>query len=151
MHAKIKNNVVVEYPIVNLRQYLSDTSLPADLTVDSGLPAGFVYVRPAPIPEYDYNTQILVLDPQPRNVDGLWYSFYNAVNMNPQQLAEHIARQSQVVRSQRNQKLTESDWTQIADATVDKAAWAVYRQALRDISNQAGFPTAVTWPAPPTA
>jgi hypothetical protein len=45
--------------------------------------------------------------------------------------------------------LTQSDWTQLADAPVDKAAWAVYRQALRDITLQAGFPFTVDFPVAP--
>ena len=53
------------------------------------------------------------------------------------------------VRSTRNAKLTASDWTQVADAPVDQAAWATYRQALRDIPSQAGFPNEVTWPTEP--
>jgi len=53
------------------------------------------------------------------------------------------------IRTERDIKLTESDWTQVADAPVDKAAWATYRQALRDIPSQAGFPNEVTWPVEP--
>jgi len=53
------------------------------------------------------------------------------------------------VRSIRNDKLKECDWTQIADSTADKAAWATYRQALRDISSQEGFPWTITWPDAP--
>ena len=53
------------------------------------------------------------------------------------------------IRTERDAKLTESDWTQVADAPVDKAAWATYRQALRDIPSQAGFPNEVTWPVEP--
>lgn len=53
------------------------------------------------------------------------------------------------VRAQRNQLLAESDWTQVADAPVDRAAWAAYRQDLRDIPNQAGFPLNVSWPTKP--
>ena len=53
------------------------------------------------------------------------------------------------VRQQRNTLLSDSDWTQMPDAPVDKAAWAAYRQALRDIPNQAGFPQDVTWPDKP--
>ena len=52
-------------------------------------------------------------------------------------------------RTERNRLLSESDWTQIADATVDKAAWATYRQALRDLPQQAGFPTTINWPVKP--
>jgi hypothetical protein len=53
------------------------------------------------------------------------------------------------VRSERNDLLSASDWTQVADAPVDQAAWASYRQALRDVPEQAGFPHDVAWPAKP--
>jgi hypothetical protein len=53
------------------------------------------------------------------------------------------------IRTERDAKLTESDWTQVADAPVDQAAWATYRQALRDIPDQAGFPNEVNWPTAP--
>lgn len=53
------------------------------------------------------------------------------------------------VRAERNGLLTASDWTQVADAPVDKEAWAAYRQALRDITAQPGFPWTVTWPEMP--
>jgi len=56
---------------------------------------------------------------------------------------------SQSIRAQRNKLLKESDWTQVADALVDKAAWATYRQALRDITKQDGFPVNVEFPAEP--
>jgi len=44
------------------------------------------------------------------------------------------------VRAQRDRLLAASDWTQLADAPVDQAAWATYRQALRDLPEQEGFP-----------
>jgi hypothetical protein len=52
-------------------------------------------------------------------------------------------------RTKRNQLLAASDWTQVIDAPVDQAAWAVYRQALRDITAQAGFPETINWPVAP--
>lgn len=54
------------------------------------------------------------------------------------------------VRNQRNTLLTASDWTQVEDTSADKAAWAIYRKALRDITTQEGFPFNVTWPDIPT-
>ena len=52
-------------------------------------------------------------------------------------------------RAQRDALLVASDWTQVADAPVDQAAWAMYRQSLRDITTQVGFPSAVIWPDKP--
>ena len=59
------------------------------------------------------------------------------------------AEQARYVRQIRNQKLRDSDWTQITDATADKTAWATYRQALRDVTAQAGFPWTINWPDAP--
>ena len=59
------------------------------------------------------------------------------------------AEQAKSVRQQRGEKLKDSDWTQVADAPVDKAAWATYRQALRDVTGQEGFPWTITWPTQP--
>lgn len=59
------------------------------------------------------------------------------------------AEQAASVRRTRNDKLKDCDWTQIADSTADKAAWATHRQALRDITAQAGFPWTITWPDAP--
>jgi hypothetical protein len=59
------------------------------------------------------------------------------------------AEQATNVRNSRTDKLKDSDWTQIADSTADKAAWATYRQALRDITAQAGFPWIIEWPVAP--
>ncbi len=59
------------------------------------------------------------------------------------------AEQAKSVRQQRTEKLKDSDWTQIADSTADKQAWATYRQALRDITSQAGFPWTIDWPTQP--
>lgn len=56
---------------------------------------------------------------------------------------------AEAARQQRNRLLSESDWTQIADAPVDKQAWANYRQQLRDVSSQQGFPESVEWPVKP--
>jgi hypothetical protein len=63
--------------------------------------------------------------------------------------ARKDAEQAASVRNQRTQLLKDSDWTQIADSTADKTAWATYRQALRDITGQAGFPWTITWPETP--
>lgn len=52
-------------------------------------------------------------------------------------------------RERRNALLAASDWTQVIDAPVDKAAWATYRQTLRDIPAQQGFPLEVQWPVQP--
>ncbi len=54
------------------------------------------------------------------------------------------------VRAERDNLLSTSDWTQVDDSPVDKSAWATYRQLLRDVPSQAGFPNTITWPTKPS-
>ncbi|WP_425597221.1 tail fiber assembly protein [Thauera aromatica] len=55
-----------------------------------------------------------------------------------------------MVRHRRNDLLTRSDWTQLPDVPSGvRQAWGAYRQALRDISSQHGFPHLVSWPNQP--
>jgi len=53
------------------------------------------------------------------------------------------------LRHWRNQELSNTDWTQIADAPVDQAAWALYRQALRDLPASNKDPRAIELPVAP--
>jgi hypothetical protein len=99
-------------------------------------------------------------------IDGKWYTKYvlgpvfadttddegnvtTAADNEAAYKAAKDAEQAKAVRQQRGDKLKDSDWTQVADAPVDQAAWAVYRQALRDITSQAGFPWTIDWPVSP--
>ena len=54
-----------------------------------------------------------------------------------------------LVRDERDRRIAVTDWTVLGDAKTVKADWKTYRQALRDVPEQAGFPYAVEWPTPP--
>ena len=88
-------------------------------------------------------------------IDGRWYTKHvlGPVFANPDDetayKAAKDAEQATRVRDDRNKRLAESDWTQLADAKVDKDAWAIYRQALRDIPLSDEFPWSITWPVAP--
>lgn len=58
---------------------------------------------------------------------------------------------SHEIRSKRNALLSDCDWMfSLTDRPVaNKEAWATYRQALRDITKQEGFPSNVIWPTRP--
>jgi len=54
------------------------------------------------------------------------------------------------VRTDRNKLLLECDYTVLSDSQVDdQAAWVTYRQSLRDITDQVGFPETIDWPDRP--
>ena len=63
---------------------------------------------------------------------------------------ENVAGHQRGVLLKRQMLLFGSDWTQLPDVPLaTKEAWATYRQALRDITKQPGFPLDVTWPVAP--
>tara|TARA_R110001592_G_scaffold84247_2_gene249269 strand:- start:155 stop:433 length:279 start_codon:yes stop_codon:yes gene_type:complete len=63
--------------------------------------------------------------------------------------ADPVAASATQVRAQRDTLLAVSDSMALADRIT--ADWTTYRQALRDVPAQAGFPTNVTWPTAPDA
>ena len=63
--------------------------------------------------------------------------------------ARKDAERAAVVRQERSAKLKDCDWTQTADSPVNKEVWATYRQSLRDVPSQEGFPWTITWPTQP--
>lgn len=81
-------------------------------------------------------------------IDGVWTQNYIVTDLDGGEAAAKVDEQWAIVRAERNAKLVASDWTQVLDAPVDAAAWAEYRQALRDITEQAD-PFAIMWPPVP--
>jgi hypothetical protein len=96
-----------------------------------------------------------------QQADGKWYTKYvlgpifvdsaeaTAAQQEAAYKAQRDAEQAASVRAARNAKLSACDWTQLADSSADKPSWAAYRQSLRDVTAQAGFPWSVTWPVEP--
>jgi hypothetical protein len=82
-------------------------------------------------------------------IEGKWYTKHSVADMDAEAIAAKDAEQAKSVRTSRGDKLKDSDWTQVADAPVNKASWATYRQALRDVTDQEGFPWAIDWPVNP--
>jgi len=103
------------------------------------IPGGAVNAEPpvvVPGKRYKWNGEQFVAEDIPEPV------VEPPVPLTPEELAEKV-------RLDRNGKLTLCDWTVLSDAqltTTQKANWKAYRQALRDITDQPGFPETVVWP-----
>ena len=78
-----------------------------------------------------------------------WIQQWVVEALSQDEINANAAQQAAAVRADRNARLAATDWTQIADSTADKLAWAAYRQALRDVPLQAGFPQNAIWPQKP--
>ncbi len=88
---------------------------------------------------------------QPASI-GWIYDGTSFTNPNHDKENDIITPLKESLRKERNELLSGTDWTQAIDSPLnaeDKTAWATYRQSLRDIPDQSGFPTEVTWPTEP--
>ena len=105
-------------------------------------------VTDKPTPAYSPATQNCD-QVNPTLVDGKWVMAWAVTSATPEQIAERTSAKESEVRQQRNALLSACDWTQLPDAPVPAASWAVYRQELRDVTAQSGFPWDVIWPEEP--
>lgn len=99
-------------------------------------------------PNYDPATQAREHGPA-LLIDGVWTQNYIVSELDLEAAATKAEAQWAVVRTERNARLSASDWTQLSDVSVNASAWIVYRQALRDITDQAD-PFAIEWPVEPS-
>ena len=98
-------------------------------------------------PYYDPATQAREHGPA-LLIDGVWTQCYIVSELATEEATAKADAQWSIIRASRTSLLVSSDWTQVADAPVDAAAWAVYRQALRDITTQPN-PFDIEWPSAP--
>lgn len=150
MYVLAPNQVIETYPysIGDLRRDNRSTSFPRN-PPEELLAEWDVYpVTTEPQPALNIRTERLE-QVAPKLINGVWTIRW-AISALPQEQIQ-AAKEGEMAnaRAIRTAKLAACDWTQLADAPVDSAAWAVYRQALRDITEQEGFPYDITWPAEP--
>ena len=123
--------------VAHYKQMFPNTSFPASGPSDDFL-ASQGAVKVSMFREHNRATQKLVsCDPVVEN--GFAY-VVEVVDKTEEEIAADVASKAANVRAARDRALANSDWTQVADAPVDKTAWATYRQALRDLPSQVGFP-----------
>lgn len=148
MYAKLNNGQLQKYPYTlgMLRKDHSNVSFPKVMTDEIFAQFNVVRVTPTPRPEYDHTKEFNVTVEQ---VNGAWVEKWVATDVSAEEIAQRTADQANNVRSERNQKISDCDWTQLPDAPVDSVAWSVYRQSLRDVPLQTGFPWNVVWPTHP--
>ena len=150
MYVKASNGVVEKFPysIGQLRKDNPEVSFPKTPSEQLLAEWSVFPVTPTDRPSFNEATEDCILA-SPVLVDGAWTQQWTVVAASDEEQAKRLADKEQQVRNQRDGLLSRSDWTQVADAPVDKAVWATYRQALRDVPSQAGFPWTINWPTQP--
>ena len=157
MFVRITNGQAqANYTIGDLRKDHPNVSFPRNIS-DEVLAAYNVFrVTEVPAPDYNSRTHRLVTQ-APALVDGVWTVSRVAVAKDQAQIDNETAQAAANVRAQRDKRLAECDWVTLkaVDASNDglgiqlPEVWVTYRQALRDVPAQEGFPHNVTWPDAP--
>ena len=145
MHLKLTNGNPAKYTLGQLRRDNPNTSfpkqIPDELLASYGVHA---YTRPS-APEYDSLSSRVIDGNFEQDAVGNWSLPYVV----EQQPLEQAWRN---IRSRRDSLLQETDWVVIKSSERGQSiptSWELYRQALRDITSQEGFPYSVTWPTKP--
>lgn len=142
----IEDTVYYPYDIITLRQSHPNVSFPENLTNEVLLEWG-VYEVSNVIKPYDYTKNIT--EGTPNLIDGVYYQNWIQSNATEEEINYRIENQWEEIRVQRNQLLSECDWTQLADVSTEiKSNWIEYRQSLRDITSQSN-PFNINWPVKP--
>lgn len=148
--AKIENGVAVEYPLYEgqLEERFPNLQFPMDVN-NTPVPDGYVRVTPRDIANYDYSMSYS--EGMPVQEGESWIQQWVATPLTAEERLHQETMICSQVRMKRDRLLKESDALVMIDrwdgyTAEKKSAIADYRQALRDVTNQPGFPFAVVFP-----
>lgn len=152
MYARVFNGEVLTYPYTlgDLHADHPNTTFPQNWTDELLALVGMVRVVVTGAPEHDLATHVAEQVGCVYNAEkSRWEQAWSVREKTADEKMAGDTAKADEVRSERNTRLARSDWTQVLDAPVDRSAWAVYRQGLRDVTDQPGFPWNVSWPQEP--
>jgi hypothetical protein len=153
MFIQIKDGQPYGHAVVedNLRMLFPEVTFPNMFSPSDVEPYGFGMYEFTQIPEIPRFKKLVEISPVKRE-NGIYYQTWDFEDMTDEEQIKSTESKAAEIRLQRKFKLVDCDWTQLPDVTLSdekKAEWNIYRQALRDITNQSGFPWDVIWPQIP--
>jgi len=146
-YVKVNDSGNIQYPYSydDLKRDNPNTSFPRNPSSLEEWNVFEVTALPKPTVTFD---QVAEPENAPSKVNGQWVLGWVVRDKNDSEVFDEANRK----RVERDVLLSETDWTQLADAPLtdeQKTAWTEYRQALRDVPQQDGFPLSVAWPVAP--
>lgn len=149
MYARIiNNNPIWPYSLDRLRQDESGTSFPDQIPEEYLESYNIFRVAIDDKPQTTHLEDAVLQDPVCEN--GQWVQHWQIVPLGAEAAQEKMERLASDVRIKRDQLLQETDWTQFKDIPDSTSIiWQSYRQLLRDVPQQPGFPHDVIWPVKP--
>jgi hypothetical protein len=144
------NVEIYPYLLSSLKKDNLSVSFPSSISDELAASYNVFPVTTTPQPAYDYTTNLTVT---PVNVSGAWIEQWVSTPASVEEIETRTRNEESAVRMERDSLLLQSDWTQLPDSPLDadgKLAWALYRETLRLIPQQADFPWNVQWPPQPS-
>lgn len=141
MLVKVKENgeVVFPYSYTKFRQENPQTSFPSRVSDEFLARYGIYNVELTDPPDHDELTHRAM--PKLEGGGTSWRQIWEVIPLSEKDAASNV-------KMRRNRKLQETDWCAMSDVTMSEEMRS-YRQALRDITEQEGFPHSITWPEKP--
>jgi hypothetical protein len=163
VYAKVTGSALIQYPYTfgDMMAENPYTIFPANTDIaavfpqtDSAVTNGWSLapVEFLPQPSFDPSSQVCVQDLAPILVNNIWTVGWTVRAMGAQEQADATMQKTKSVRADRDQLLANTDWRILKsyeNGGLEQSVWVSYRQALRDVPAQAGFPWNVTWPTEP--
>ena len=150
MLAFVENGSITKYQVTTaeVKNKYPNTCFPEVLEGEDLLEFGIVTVERAEQPSFDSNTHAIT-EGDPQLVDNVWKQTWVLTPHDQAKLDAINEKAKSTMRLKRDRLLSESDWTQLPDASVNASDCTAYRQALRDVPSQSEFPNNITWPTKP--
>lgn len=147
-YAKVKDNTILKYPyqVSDMKTDFPQVDFTKGLTEEVLLACSAVPVKLGPIPAYSSSTHTFT--------SNVKINENNEVEVIVTANKRRIEEASYNIRKARNMALTQTDWIVVRSAERKEVVpenYVRYREALRTISSQEGFPYAVIWPVLDTA
>ena len=153
-YVKTQNGQVQKFPYTmgDFRRDNPNTSFPKLISQEILASYGVFEVLVDTSPAVDEKNYKAIRADVPTYANNEWRLEWSVVAKSEEEKQKYYDGVAQSVRSKRDNLLASCDWMAIkafeSGSTVS-ADWATYRQALRDVTAQAGFPHEITWPTKP--
>lgn len=154
MYIRVANPPIFPYDLDQLKLEYPNVSFPVQFTEQLLSGYGIFKVQYEEAPSIDERTQYTSYDQEPTYVNelGAWVVKCNVIEKDQATIDAYDAYISNMAKIKRDKLLNESDWITIKAVERGEAVpndWKTYRQELRDITAQTGFPHNIVWPIQP--
>lgn len=143
---------VLEYPYGSDMLILQnpDVVFPKIITRQIMATYNVYQVLPEPKPEMPYTQD--AVEGMPEYYSNQWHQTWTVYDLSQEELEGRTINKSEEVRQQRDELLSSTDWRVIKATetnTPESIEWMQYREDLRNVPQQEGFPWNIDWPVTP--